>query len=100
MEDLPMSGQVFVSRYSPEGRNMKAVARERGRATLEIVSVDEIVANFVPVLGFHQIVQIRVDDVVTGQSAADDLEVPHAEIVRVVTNLIVLQEHVALDKTV
>ena len=54
--------------------------------------MDEVVANLVPMLGLHQIVQVRVDHIVAGKPPTHDFEAPYAEIVRVMADLIVFQE--------
>ena len=62
--------------------------------------MDEVVANLVPVLRLYQVVQVRVDYIVAGKPAPYDFEASHVEVVRVMADLVVFQEHVALDEAV
>ena len=62
--------------------------------------MDEVVANLVPMLRLNQVIQVRVDYVVAREPAAHDFEAPYAEIVRVMADLVVFQEDVALDEAV
>ena len=62
--------------------------------------MDEVVANLVPVFGLHQVVQVRVDHVVARKPPAHNLEAAYAEAIRVMADLVVFQEDVALNEAV
>lgn len=62
--------------------------------------MDEVVANLVPMLRLHKVIQVRVDHIVARKPPAHNLEAAHAEIVRVMADLVVFQEDVALNEAV
>ena len=62
--------------------------------------MDEVVTNLVPMLGLHQVIQVRVDHIVARKPPAHDFEAAYAEVIRVMADLVVFQEDVALNEAI